>query len=146
MKCVDSDNMRTSYVGALETGGWTVLIQLWTVSIALSRPLLSSLSQATEVVSIHRNVHATDYFVYVADGNLITQFDLLAPYARAGSDPDRLAHMMREVGLDPNLDWKGPGVRASFPRAFALARKITSLSFSQDKLEMRLLGAEINTE
>ncbi|MEV7013585.1 DUF6461 domain-containing protein [Streptosporangium sp. NPDC051022] len=29
---IDSDNMRTSHVGALEANGWTVLIQLWTGS------------------------------------------------------------------------------------------------------------------
>ncbi|MER5319506.1 DUF6461 domain-containing protein [Streptosporangium roseum] len=147
MKCIDSDDrMRTSYVGALETDGWTVLIQLWTVSTVLNRPKLRRLSQATEVVSVDRNVHATDHFVYAVDGKLITRFDQLAPQARAGSDPDRLVDMMREVGLDPDLDWEGPGLNATFPRSFALARKITGFPFSKDMLDMRLLGAVINSE
>ena len=146
MKCIDSDDMHTSYVGALETDGWTVFIQLWWASIAVDRHLLIRLSQATEVVSIDRNIHASDFFVYAADGALVTWFDLLGPDARAGSDPDRLVDMMREVGLDPDLDWEGPGVNASFPRSFALARKITGFPFSKDMLDMQLLGAVITSE
>jgi hypothetical protein len=146
MKCIDSDNMRTSYVGALETDGWTVLIQFWAGSIAVDHHLLIRLSQATEVVSINRNIHATDYFIYAADGELITWFDLLGPDARAGSDPDRLVDMMREVGLDPDLDWEGPGLNATFPRSFSLARKITGFPFSKGILDMRLLGAVINSK
>ncbi|WP_440070695.1 DUF6461 domain-containing protein [Streptosporangium sp. OZ121] len=153
MKCIDSDDrMRTGYVGALETDGWTVLIQLWAASIANENPLLRRLSQSTEVVSINRNVHASDFFVYAADGELVTWFDLLGPDARAGSDPDRFVDMMREVGLDPDLDPdldldedledSDPG---EFPRAFALARKITGFPFSQGMLDMRLLGAVISS-
>ncbi|SNT62248.1 hypothetical protein SAMN05216276_108914 [Streptosporangium subroseum] len=154
MKCIDSDNrMRTSYVGALETDGWTVLIQLWAGSIAVARPLLRRLSQATEVVSINRNIHATDFFIYAADGELVTWFDLLGPYARTGSDPDRWVDLMREVGLDPDLDpdldldvdLEDPDLGTEFPRSFALARKITGFPFSQDMLDMRLLGAVINS-
>jgi hypothetical protein len=147
MKCIDSDDtMRTSYIGALETDGWIVLIQLWTGSIAINRPLLRRLSQATEVVSINRNIHATDFFVHTADGELVTWFDLLGPYARTGSDPDRLVDMMREVGLDPDLDREGPCMNAAFPCSFALARKITGFPFSKDMLAMRLLGAVINSK
>ncbi|GAA1023356.1 hypothetical protein Aple_084250 [Acrocarpospora pleiomorpha] len=155
MKCVDSNDMRTSYVGTLEMDGWTVLIQLWWASIAVDRHLLMRLSQATEVVSINRNIHASDFFVYAADGELVTWFDLLGPDARAGSDPDRLVDMMREVGLDPDLDpdldldldvdVDDPDLGTEFPRSFALARKITGFPFSQDMLDMRFLGAMINS-
>ncbi|MEZ0071451.1 DUF6461 domain-containing protein [Planotetraspora sp. GP83] len=146
MKSIDSDNMRTSYVGALETDGWTVLIQLWGGSIAVNRHLLIRLSQATEVVSIDRNIHATNYFIYAADGELITWFDLLGPDARGGSDPDRLVDMMREVGLDPDLDLDldDRDLGSEFPGSFALARKITGFPFSKDMLDMRLLGAVIS--
>ncbi|MDP9866398.1 MULTISPECIES: DUF6461 domain-containing protein [Streptosporangium] len=144
MEYIDSDNMRTSYVGALEMKGWTVLIQLWTGSIGLNRLLLRSLSRSTEVVSIHRNVHATDYFVYAIDGEQVTCFDQLVPDTRWGSDPDRLVSKMREVGLS----WEGPGVgapfpRPSFPRSFTLAKKITGFSFSEDILNTRFLGAAV---
>ncbi|MEV6867753.1 DUF6461 domain-containing protein [Streptosporangium subroseum] len=154
MKCIDSDDrMHTGYVGALETDGWTVLIQLWAGSIAVARPLLRRLSQATEVVSINRNIHATDFFVYAADGELVTWFDLLGPYARTGSDPDRFVDLMREVGLDPDLDpdldlegdLEDSDLGTEFPHSFALARKITGFPFSQDMLDMRLLGAVINS-
>ncbi|TMR99348.1 DUF6461 domain-containing protein [Nonomuraea basaltis] len=139
MTYIDSDNMRTSYVGALETNGWTVLIQLWTGSIGLNRLLLRSLSQSTEVVSIHRNLHATDYFVYAVDSEEVIRFDQLVPDTRWGSDPDRLVSEMREVGLS----WEGPGIDAPFPRSFALAKKITGFSFSEDMLSARFLGAAI---
>jgi hypothetical protein len=131
--------MRTSYVGALEMNGWTVLIQLWTGSIGLNRRLLRSLSQATEVVSIYRNLHATDYFVYAVDSEEVTSFDQLVPDTRWGSDPDRLVSEMCEVGLS----WEGPGIDAPFPRSFALAKKITGLSFSEDTLSTPFLGAAI---
>jgi hypothetical protein len=108
--------------------------------IAVARPLLRRLSQATEVVSINRNIHATDFFVYAADGELITWFDLLGPYARTGSDPDRFVDMMREVGLNPDLDLdvdlEDPDLGTEFPRSFVLARKITGFPFSQDMLEV----------
>ncbi|MEV4377587.1 DUF6461 domain-containing protein [Streptosporangium sp. NPDC049644] len=154
MKCIDSDDMHTSYVGTLEMDGWTVLVQLWWASIAVDRHLLIRLSQATEVVSINRNIHASDFFVYAADGALVTWFDLLGPYARAGSDPDRFVDMMREVGLNPDLDpdldldvdLEDPDLGTEFPRSFALARKITGFPFSQDMLDMRLLGAVINSK
>lgn len=139
MEYIDSDNMRTSYVGALEVNGWTVLIQLWTGSIGLNELLLRSLSQSTEVVSIYRNLHASDYFVYAVDGEQITCFDQLVPGTRWGSDPDRLAGKMREVGLS----WEGPGGDAPFPRSFALAKRITGLSFSEDMLSTRFLGAAV---
>ncbi|MGW5689344.1 DUF6461 domain-containing protein [Nonomuraea sp. NPDC003754] len=140
MEYIDSDNMRTSYVGALEMNGWTVLIQLWTGSIGLNGLLLRSLSQSTEVVSIHRNVHATDYFVYAVDSEEVTRFDQLVPDTRWGSDPDRLVNKMCEVGLS----WEGPDIDAPFPRSFALAKKITGFSFSEDVLSTRFLGAAVH--
>ncbi|YCK35307.1 DUF6461 domain-containing protein [Actinomadura sp. ATCC 39365] len=59
MECIDVANLRSEgdYVGALETAGWTVLVQLWTGSVAFNR-LLPSLSRGTKVVSINRNLHA----------------------------------------------------------------------------------------
>jgi hypothetical protein len=143
MEYIDADNMRSSYVGALETAGWTVLVQLWTGSIGLDRHLLRDLSLGTEVVSIYRNLHADDYFIYAVDGEQITDFNQLAPHARAGSDPDRLVDEMREVGLDPDHDWEGPGVHAPFQRSFALAKKITGFSFSKDMLDMRFLASVV---
>lgn len=139
MEYIDSDNMRTSYVGALEVNSWAVLIQLWTGAIGLNRLLLRGLSQSTEVVSIYRNVHATDYFAYAVDSEEVTCFDQLVPDTRWGSDPDRLVSKMREVGLS----WEGPDIDAPFPRSFALARKITGFSFSEDMLSARFLGAAV---
>ncbi|MDP9844892.1 DUF6461 domain-containing protein [Streptosporangium lutulentum] len=139
MEYIDSDNMRTGYVGALEANGWTVLIQLWTGSIGLNRLLLHGLSQSTEVASIHRNIHAADYFIYAVDGEQVTCFDQLVPDTRWGRDPDRLVGMMHEVGLS----WEGPGGDAPFPRSFALAKKITGLSFSEEMLSTRFLGAAV---
>ncbi|GAA3626197.1 hypothetical protein GCM10022419_134650 [Nonomuraea rosea] len=144
MECIDADNLRSSYVGALETAGWTVLVQLWAGSIDFDRHLLPSLSQGTEVVAIDRNLHAHDYFTYAVDGERITHFNQLSPYARMGSDPDRLVGEMREVGLDPDQDWDGPGVHAPFQRSFALAKKITGFSFSKSMLDMRFLAAVIS--
>jgi hypothetical protein len=143
MWCVDSDNMRSSYVGAIETAGWTVLIQLWAGSIGLDRGLMRNLSRESELVVVHRNLHASDYFIYVVDGEQITWFDQLCPQARAGSDPDRLVEEMREVGLDPDHDWEGPGIDGTFPRSFALAKRITGFPFSKAMLDMRFLAAVI---
>ncbi|SDJ93169.1 DUF6461 domain-containing protein [Nonomuraea jiangxiensis] len=143
MWCVDSDNMRSTYVGAIETAGWTVLIQLWAGSIGLDNRLMRSLSRESEVVVVHRNLHASDYFIYAVDGEQITWFDQLRPHARTGIDPDRLVEEMREVGLDPDHDWEGPGIDATFPRSFALAKRITGFPFSKAMLAPRFLAAVI---
>ncbi|MEU4829936.1 DUF6461 domain-containing protein [Streptosporangium sp. NPDC023615] len=99
-------------------------------------------------------MHASDFFVYAADGEVVTWFDLSGPDARAGSDPDRFVAMMREVGLDPALDpclepdtdpEYPPPLCDEFPRSFALARKITGFSFSREMLGMRLLGTVVGT-
>lgn len=143
MWCVDADNMRSTYIGAVESAGWTVLIQLWAGSIALDRRLMHSLSRGSELVVVHRNLHATDYFIYVVDGEQITWFDQLCPQARSGSDPDRLVEKMRGVGLDPDHDWSEPGIDATFPRSFALAKRITGFPFSRAMLDSRFLAAVI---
>ncbi|MEU1723318.1 DUF6461 domain-containing protein [Nonomuraea sp. NPDC005692] len=147
MECIDVANLRSEgdYVGALETAGWTVLVQLWTGSVAFNR-LLPSLSRGTKVVSINRNLHADDYFTYAIDGELITHFNQLSPQARMGSEPDRLFLEMWEVGLDPNHEWEGPGLHAPFQRSFALAKKLTGVAFSQSMLDMRFLAAVIRDE
>ncbi|MEU0564208.1 DUF6461 domain-containing protein [Nonomuraea sp. NPDC005983] len=143
MACLDSDPMR-SYVGVVELGGWTALIELWTASMMGYQPMLGRLSRATEVVLINRNIHATDYFVHAIDGVTLTWFDLLVPQVRTGSDPDRLINAMKEVGLNPDHGWDDPVLEATFPRSFALARTITGLPFSENVLDMRFLSAVID--
>ncbi|GAA2210312.1 hypothetical protein GCM10009850_057710 [Nonomuraea monospora] len=143
MWCIDADNFRSSYVGAIEAGGWTVLIQLWGGSIGLDRRSMRSLSLDGELVVVHRNLHASDYFIYAVDGEQVTWFDQLGPHARTGSDPDRLVKEMREVGLDPDHDWEGPGIDSTFPRSFALTKRITGVSFSKAMLDSRILAAVI---
>lgn len=140
---IDTDNLRSTYVGAIETHGWTVLIQLWAGSIVMDRHLMRDLSRESELVVVHRNIHATDYFCYVVDGEEVTWFDPLCPQTRAGSDPDRLVREMREVGLDPEHDWDGPGIDGMFPRCFALAKRITGLTFCRAMLDSPLVAAVI---
>ncbi|WP_327087215.1 DUF6461 domain-containing protein [Nonomuraea sp. NBC_01738] len=141
MLCFDANG--SSYVGALQAPGWTVLIQLWVGSLAHSPSLLRSLSHETEVVCVHRNLHASDYFVYAANSEQTVWFDQLTPGTRSGSDPDRLVREMRQVGLDPEHNWDAPDIDDPFPRAFALAKKITGVSFSRALLELPLSGIEI---
>ncbi|MEV4365896.1 DUF6461 domain-containing protein [Nonomuraea sp. NPDC049637] len=145
MECIDADHLRGGYVGALETAGWTVLVQLWTPPARCNR-LLPALSHGTEVVSIERNLHADDHFTYATDGEQITRFNHLSPHARMGSDPDRLLVEMREVGLDPDHDRQGPGIHASFQRSFALAKKLTGFAFSRSMLDSRFLAIVIRNE
>ncbi|MFI7470030.1 DUF6461 domain-containing protein [Nonomuraea sp. NPDC049646] len=143
MECIDADNLRSGYVGALETQGWTVLVQLWTESCNRRLPILS---QGTEVVSISRNLHADDYFIYAIDGERITYFNLLSPQTRMGSEPDRLFLEMWETGLDPCHAWEGPDLHAPFQRSFALAKKLTGVAFSQSMLDLGFLAARIRNE
>ncbi|GII00560.1 DUF6461 domain-containing protein [Planobispora takensis] len=143
MEYIYSDNFRSSYVGALEKDGWTILIQFWTGSLTTDEHLLRSLSRATEVVSVYRNVQASDCFSYTVDGELVTFFDQLAPYARRGSAPDRLLDTMREVGLDLGPSRETPIAHNPFPQCFALAKKITGISFTEDTVNTPLLGAAV---
>ncbi|WP_030455104.1 DUF6461 domain-containing protein [Herbidospora cretacea] len=145
----------TSYAGALQKDGWTIVIELWSTAIPVHPPLLHRLSQGTEVVSINRNVHASDYFSHSSDGDLATWFDLLGPDVRMGTAPDRLADLMRDVGLDPDLDryadededeeyLDDPYIGTEFPRAFALAKRITGFPFTRDLLDGPLVGAQFS--
>lgn len=130
------------YIGAAQIGGWTLVIEPGGWQIAVDSEIHGRVSQGTEVVSVCRHDYASDTFAYIVDGKPVVWFDPRMPDSRSGSDPDRFIVEMRRVGLDPDHDIDGPGIAFPIPSSFALASRITGLSFSSEMLDLQFLGAE----
>lgn len=123
-------------VGAVRIGGWTMVVEPGGWKLAIDSETGARVSAGTELVSVCRHDYAADRFTCLADGEVVTSFDPIAPGAREGGDPDRFLTWMRETGLDPG-DGDPP-----IPACFALASRITGLPFTRDLLELGFLGAE----
>lgn len=82
-----------------ETGSITIAGRVEGVGVRLSA------GTEAVVVSWTQTIDSVDYFV---DGELVTGFEPLRAYDRAGTDPDRFLPQMRQVGLldePPDGDW-----------------------------------------
>ncbi|GAA3206922.1 DUF6461 domain-containing protein [Nonomuraea helvata] len=130
------------YIGAAEIEGWTLVIEPGGWRIAADDDVRTRVSRGAEVVSVCRHDYAVDTFVHEIDGKTIICFDPMAPQDRSGSDLDRFADAMRDVGLDPDHAFDGPEIENPIPRAFALASRMTGVPFTRDMLALRFLGAE----
>jgi hypothetical protein len=131
------------YIGAVEVGGWTLIVE--PLGWGAAGPVRARVSRGTEIVVITRHEYSTQEFIHEIDGEMITYFDLIAPQRRWGSDPNRWVDAMREVGLDPDHDDSmDPHPDFGFANVFALASKITEIHFSEDVLGRPFLGAETN--
>jgi hypothetical protein len=132
------------YIGAVEVGGWTLIIEPlgWE---AAGPDVRARISHGTEIVVITRHEYSTQEFIHEIDGETITYFDLIAPQRRWGSDPNRWIDAIREVGLDPDHDDSiDPHPDFTFANVFALASKVTGIRFSANMLARPFLGAETN--
>jgi Family of unknown function (DUF6461) len=61
------------------------------------------LSAGTEAV-LFTHTQAIDYFHYYVDGTEVTAFEPLRGWERSGTEPDRFAEQMRQVGLRTDID------------------------------------------
>ncbi|MFC6083178.1 DUF6461 domain-containing protein [Sphaerisporangium aureirubrum] len=132
------------YVGAVEAGEWTVLVEPSGYRAARDRELLKWLCEGTEVVALNVNPYASEYFVHAADRDVVVSFEPVTPHERSGADPGRWDDAMREVGLGQRGYDEPP---AGDPRAaaFALAGRITGVPFTRDILSRPFLAAVIAT-
>lgn len=138
------------HVGVFPAGEWSVAIEpcgFW----ATDRDVLADLSRGCEVLAITRHDYATHSLAYAIDSTLVTAHELQVPHIRWGSDPDRLNDYMRELGMvldssDNEIDWDAVGninYNIAVPRAFALAAKVTGVSFTPVMLNQPLLVGPI---
>lgn len=132
------------YIGAAKIDDWTLVIEPGGWQIAVDPNICAPVSRGTEVVSVCCHDYASDAFAYIVDSEPVVLFDPMFPGERLGSDPDRFVEEMREAGLDPEHDIDIDDSHIDFPmeRSFALASRITGLSFSPEMLKLRFLGAE----
>ncbi len=139
------------HVGVFRAGAWSVAIEPveWWMT---DREVLAELSRDCEVLAITIHGYADHSLEYAIDGTTVTGHRLELPHDRWGSDPDRLNDHMRELGMDldgtdddpaydpddPEDDWD---ISYTFvvPRTFALAEKVTGVTFTADMLDQPLL-------
>ncbi|MFI7455482.1 DUF6461 domain-containing protein [Nonomuraea sp. NPDC049714] len=137
------------YVGVVATGDGCAAVEPYGWS-GTGVGMLARLSAGTDVVSVLRHNYACDYFHYAADGMLITAFDPTFPERRSGADTDRLAGLMREFGLplEASSDEDGDQCyddlfRHGLARMFAMAARLTGVTFTADLLDGPLLVGAI---
>ncbi|MED7924567.1 DUF6461 domain-containing protein [Nonomuraea sp. LP-02] len=136
------------HVGVFQEGEWSVAVEPigWMVTL---HEVLPRLSRGCEVVAVTRHDYAAEHsFEYAVDGESVTGYRLRHPHDRYGSDPDRLNDHMRELGMalempegdDAACDavWQ-LNYDTAVPRAFALAARITGVSFTPDLLDRPML-------
>jgi Family of unknown function (DUF6461) len=139
------------YVGVFQAGKWCMAIEPhgWT---ATNRAVVTKLSRACEVLAITRHDYAAEHsFMYAVDGTIVTGYRLRHPHERYGSDPDRLNSFMRELGMGPDEPedpdaWdavREENYLTAVPRGFALAAKVTGVSFTPDRLDRPMLVGPI---
>ncbi|MEV6279975.1 DUF6461 domain-containing protein [Nocardia sp. NPDC051832] len=132
---------------AIEPCGWSVT----------DHKTLAELSADCEVLAITRHDYAVHSLEYAIDGTIVTGHRLWYPHIRWGSEPDRLNDYMRELGMEldmtdddyiydadedepeSNSDAWDINLSTGVPRAFALAAKVTGVSFTADMLDQPLL-------
>lgn len=128
------------YVGVVQSGDWSVAIELWGWQATLPETL-TGLSQGGHVVVVGRHDHAEHSFAYAIDGEVVTGFSPYWPDTRWGSHPDRLNELMRKVGLPPRAvegeAWEATprGYTDGISRAFLLAAEITGVVFTPGILD-----------
>ncbi|WP_306362101.1 DUF6461 domain-containing protein [Nocardia sp. CC227C] len=138
------------HVGVFPAGEWSVAIEpcgFW----ATDSDVLADLSRGCAVLAITRHDYARHSLAYAIDSTLVTAHALEIPHIRWGTDPDRLNDYMRELGMvldssDNEIDWDAAGnttYNILVPRAFALAAKVTGVSFTPDMLNEPLLVGPI---
>ncbi|WP_344841500.1 DUF6461 domain-containing protein [Nonomuraea dietziae] len=123
----------------------------WPSSLRLDgtdHEVVSRLSRGCEVLAVTRHDYAAEHsFEYAIDGARVTGYPLRHPYERYGSDPDRLNGFMRELGMvldkpEDDATWEDNYDNA-VPRGFALAAKVTGVSFTPDMLGRPMLVGPI---
>ncbi|WP_370936605.1 DUF6461 domain-containing protein [Amycolatopsis sp. cg13] len=129
------------YVGVVPSGEWSVAIEPWGWRGNLPE-VIGGLSKGSEVVAINRHDYAEAHFVYAVDSTVIGGFLPRLPSQQYGSDPERLTRWMREAGLDPAQEERPPNPIAT---AFAVAARITGVTFTPEFLERPLLVGDIRT-
>lgn len=144
------------HVGVFRAGAWSVAIEPYGWSMT-DHKTLAELSRDCEVLAITRHDYALHSLEYAIGGTIVTGHRLWYPHIRWGSDPDRLNDYMRELGMEldmtdddyiydadedepeSNSDAWDINLSTGVPRAFALAAKVTGVSFTADMLDQPLL-------
>ncbi|MGW5452290.1 DUF6461 domain-containing protein [Nocardia sp. NPDC003979] len=148
------------HVGVFRAGAWSVAIEPhgWSMTIPTA---LAELSRECEVLAITIHGYAEHSLEYAIDGTIVTGHRLQCPHDRWGSDPDRFNDYMRELGIelepdmtdhdyipDPDDDSDFDAWDISYsslvPGAFALAAKVTGVSFTADMLDQPILIGPIS--
>lgn len=105
----DPDWLRTSppehpWIRVGEAGGWGFAIDESSAGYGgYENDAARDLSAGTEAV-LFTHTQTIDYFYYYVDGTEVTSFEPLRGWDRTGTEPDRFAEQMRQVGLPTGAD------------------------------------------
>ncbi|MFI7536417.1 DUF6461 domain-containing protein [Streptosporangium sp. NPDC049376] len=121
-------------------GDWTVAVEDCGWRGARRETLVALSRDGGEVVTVHRHDYARHHVAYAVDGRLITDINPGFPIDRWGTDPDRLNHHLRELGIDPTAE---DSVDNPIPAALALAGRITGVTINPHHLHRPILGATL---
>lgn len=135
------------HVGVFQTGEWCVAIEPygWTATL---HEVATGLSRGCEMLAVTRHDYAAEHsFVYAIDGTVVMRYPLRHPYRRHGAAPDQLNGFMRELGMglgepEDETAWRAAwddNCDNAVPRGFALAAKVTGVSFTPDMLDRPML-------
>jgi len=139
------------YVGVFQAGKWCVAVEPYGW-MATDHKVVTTLSRGCEVLAVTRHDYAAEHsFEHAIDGTIATGYRLRHPYERYGSDPDRLNSFMRELGMgldkpEDQAAWHAAwedNYSTAVPRGFALAAKVTGVSFTPDMLDRPMLVGPI---
>ncbi|GAA2686301.1 DUF6461 domain-containing protein [Nonomuraea recticatena] len=109
-------------VAACSARGGTVLIEQGWGGIVHNESDI--LSEGSSAAAVHVTINRAD-FAYYEDGRLITTFGLYSYRYREGTDPDRLAADVVELGMA--IDGDEPGINEPTSAALALAERATGV-------------------
>jgi len=113
------------FLGVTTVDGWALVVEP-NGYLGVTEDAVVPLSAGTRLVSHFRNVNAVDHFYWIENGDIRLDFEPLFPADRGGSDADRLADVMRQVGFDLRRD-EDRGYELHTEAAFALAESVTGV-------------------
>ncbi|WP_428834681.1 DUF6461 domain-containing protein [Nonomuraea recticatena] len=122
--------------GACTARGGTVLIEYGWGGIVHNKSDI--LSEGSSAAAVHVTINRAD-FAYYEDGRLITTFGLSSYRYREGTDPDRLAADVVELGMV--IDGDEPGFVEPTSAALALAERATGVHLTRGYGRTALVGS-----
>jgi len=121
------------FIGAVAVGEWTLLVED-NGFMGVHLPTIGPLAAGTEVISHFGGVDGEDRFLWLVDGEVRLDFELLFAFRRSGSDPDGLIDVMQQVGFDLSDD-EDRDYELHTEATLALTEHLTGVRLTEELLD-----------